>query len=265
MKTHLWIPLCAGILVTAPSLARADLASAVDNPTVNGQPLVWTAGGPGGWGEDPAYSHSHGLSARSGPLGDSQANHLEALVQGPGTISFFWRVQSMPGDTLIFRMNGAGAASISGNVWWHQMSFVVPAGLNVLQWQYAKDAAGADPVDAAWLDEVVFYPADFRTVALAQGRSGMPTPRLQCGAGTVSGMVYTFGGWNGMYLTATEEYNPGVGCVVAPVHDHEGQIIAALTVSGPAERIDEKLDGILAQVTAHAAAISEELGYRSTG
>ena len=62
-----------------------------------------------------------------------------------------------------------------------------------------------------------------------------------------------------------EEYNPGVGCVAAPVRDHEGQIVAALTASGPAERIDEKLDGIVTQVTAHAAAISEELGYRSPG
>jgi DNA-binding IclR family transcriptional regulator len=60
-----------------------------------------------------------------------------------------------------------------------------------------------------------------------------------------------------------EEYNPGVGCIAAPVRDHEGQIIAALTVSGPAERIEQKLDRIVARVTAHASAISEEMGFRS--
>jgi DNA-binding IclR family transcriptional regulator len=60
-----------------------------------------------------------------------------------------------------------------------------------------------------------------------------------------------------------EEYSPGVGCIAAPVRDHEGQIVAAVTVSGPAERIDEKLDCILAQITTHSTAISEEMGFRS--
>lgn len=60
-----------------------------------------------------------------------------------------------------------------------------------------------------------------------------------------------------------EEYNPGVGCIAAPVRDHEGQIIAAVTVSGPAERVEEQLDYIVAKVTTHAASISEEIGYRN--
>jgi DNA-binding IclR family transcriptional regulator len=60
-----------------------------------------------------------------------------------------------------------------------------------------------------------------------------------------------------------EEYAAGVGCVAAPVHDHEGQVIAALTVSGPAERIREKFDHLVAQVKACAAAISEEMGCRN--
>jgi IclR family acetate operon transcriptional repressor len=61
-----------------------------------------------------------------------------------------------------------------------------------------------------------------------------------------------------------EEYVAGVGCVAASVHDHEGQVIVALTVSGPTGRISEKLDNIVARVKARAAAISEEMGYRSS-
>jgi DNA-binding IclR family transcriptional regulator len=53
-----------------------------------------------------------------------------------------------------------------------------------------------------------------------------------------------------------------MGCVAAPVHSHEGQVIAALNVGGPAERINESFDHILEQVIAHAAAISEKLGYQ---
>jgi DNA-binding IclR family transcriptional regulator len=59
-----------------------------------------------------------------------------------------------------------------------------------------------------------------------------------------------------------QEYLLGMGCVAAPVYSHEGQVIAALNVGGPAERINEKFDHILEQVIAHATSISEELGYR---
>ena len=45
-----------------------------------------------------------------------------------------------------------------------------------------------------------------------------------------------------------EEYAPDAFCIGAPIFDHEGKIIAALTVSGPAERIKERLEDNLAMV-----------------
>lgn len=60
------------------------------------------------------------------------------------------------------------------------------------------------------------------------------------------------------------EYTEGLNCVAAPVYDHEGRIVAALTVSGPAERITNNLESLLAIVKSYALAISEELGYRPT-
>jgi len=65
------------------------------------------------------------------------------------------------------------------------------------------------------------------------------------------------------WASDNEEYSPGVGCIAAPVRDHEGQVIAALNVSGPAERVEDKLDRIIAMVTTHATEISEEMGYRN--
>ncbi len=61
-----------------------------------------------------------------------------------------------------------------------------------------------------------------------------------------------------------QEYSFGVGCVAAPVLNHEGQVVAALTVSGPAERIEEKLDCIVEKVVDRATSISAEVGYRSS-
>ena len=60
-----------------------------------------------------------------------------------------------------------------------------------------------------------------------------------------------------------EEFISGAGCVAAPVCDHEGQVIAALTVTGPATRINERFDQFVAQVKTHAAAISAEMGCRN--
>jgi DNA-binding IclR family transcriptional regulator len=59
-----------------------------------------------------------------------------------------------------------------------------------------------------------------------------------------------------------EEYEPGVVCVAAPVQDAAGRVVAALSVSGPAFRIDrDALEGRLAGVVgAHAVQLSRQLG-----
>jgi DNA-binding IclR family transcriptional regulator len=62
-----------------------------------------------------------------------------------------------------------------------------------------------------------------------------------------------------------EEYAPGAYCIGAPIFDHEGNIIAALTVSGPAERIKERLEDNLDRVITNAKKVSEALGYRANG
>jgi len=59
-----------------------------------------------------------------------------------------------------------------------------------------------------------------------------------------------------------EEYAQGSGCIAAPVLDHKGRVVAALTVSGPAARLNGERDHLVEQVKASALAISEEMGYR---
>jgi len=58
-----------------------------------------------------------------------------------------------------------------------------------------------------------------------------------------------------------EEIEEGLRCVAAPIHDHSGGVIAALSISGPITRVSEaNLDGIAAAVRDCADAISRELG-----
>jgi DNA-binding IclR family transcriptional regulator len=55
-----------------------------------------------------------------------------------------------------------------------------------------------------------------------------------------------------------EEAELGLKCVAAPIRDDEGQIIAALSVSAPADRHDPDW---ARQVKATADAVSQTLGY----
>jgi len=59
-----------------------------------------------------------------------------------------------------------------------------------------------------------------------------------------------------------EEFYEGVRCVAAAVRDHEGLVVAAVSLSGPKFRLaDGKLPDTAQRVTAAAAAISRDLGY----
>jgi DNA-binding IclR family transcriptional regulator len=67
------------------------------------------------------------------------------------------------------------------------------------------------------------------------------------------------------WATDNEEYAIGSYCIGAPIFNHEGNIIAALTVSGPAERIKKQLEDNLSRVKANAKKVSEAMGYRTNG
>jgi IclR family transcriptional regulator, KDG regulon repressor len=59
-----------------------------------------------------------------------------------------------------------------------------------------------------------------------------------------------------------QEHEIGVRCIAAPIHNHRGEVIAAISVAGPDYRMPETLAGsaVAAQVCASARAISLELG-----
>ncbi|MEP7190915.1 MAG: IclR family transcriptional regulator C-terminal domain-containing protein, partial [Roseiflexaceae bacterium] len=65
------------------------------------------------------------------------------------------------------------------------------------------------------------------------------------------------------YATAYEELEAHLHAVAAPIRDHQGQIAAALSISGPAARMPRRREPALAQMLIAACAeISAALGYR---
>jgi DNA-binding IclR family transcriptional regulator len=60
------------------------------------------------------------------------------------------------------------------------------------------------------------------------------------------------------------EHEEGVRCVAGPIRDYNGKVIASMSISGPAFRIDESnIPNIAKKVKEYCDCISEEMGYIS--
>jgi DNA-binding IclR family transcriptional regulator len=62
--------------------------------------------------------------------------------------------------------------------------------------------------------------------------------------------------------TNMSENMEGVVCVASPIFNHEGKAVAALSISGPAVRMEQGLDTIKKEVKRVALRLSILLGYR---
>jgi DNA-binding IclR family transcriptional regulator len=67
--------------------------------------------------------------------------------------------------------------------------------------------------------------------------------------------------WKQGYATAVEELEPGLVAVGAPVRDHDGRVVAALSIAGPKNRLSAaRITEAAALVRQAAAALSLRLG-----
>ncbi|WP_428492447.1 IclR family transcriptional regulator [Rhodopila sp.] len=65
------------------------------------------------------------------------------------------------------------------------------------------------------------------------------------------------------YATDEGEHQPGLRCIGAPIRDRSGQVIAGISLTGPAWRLPlAEVDGLSKVVIHHANGISTALGHR---
>lgn len=101
-------------------------------------------------------------SVRSGNIGDSQASSLTTTVNGPGTLSFKWKVSSEEDyDKLQLIIDGTTIVSdFSGNRDWTSYTrSITGAGAHTIEWKYMKDGSCSEGSDCGWVDDVVWTPA----------------------------------------------------------------------------------------------------------
>ena len=120
--------------------------------------------------------------AKSGNIGNNMSSVLTITldVHSEGEISFCRKVSSEEGyDALYFTIDTDLQGDWSGEVPWGQVSYVLTPGLHQLYWAYNKDQYMTGGSDCAWLDNIVFPPAEVITVTqeiVMNGLSIYPNP-----------------------------------------------------------------------------------------
>src|SRR6266481_2452264 len=117
---------------------------------LNTSNLVWQTGSDYPWFGTNDVTHDGVASATSSNrYVPNSVSWIQTTVVGPGTIAFWWKVDSdvtppppldpASFDTLSILINGAQRDLIMGQINWNYRAFAVPDGTNLITWQYTKD------------------------------------------------------------------------------------------------------------------------------
>lgn len=148
--------------------APIPVDQALDVPGLGFSSTSWVT-----WVPVDHHSVRGGSSMQTGDVGDSMSTDLRAMVEGPTKMWFDWRVSSeMSVDFLKFGIDGAVQASISGEVGWQTLSYVLGPGLHMLEWEYTKSAAMSVGQDTGWLDNLQFDNDPPLTTVSLSGNAG---------------------------------------------------------------------------------------------
>jgi hypothetical protein len=121
--------------------------------------LTWTRGGIIGWYGQTNLTHDGSDAARSAPLNQGGESWMETTVVGPGTLSFWWKCDSITNlDLLTFLINAnVQPAQISGVVDWQPQAYYLPSGTHTLRWRFKRGSSSdTNHLNTAWVDQVVF-------------------------------------------------------------------------------------------------------------
>lgn len=131
-----------------------SLGEAVDNTD-----LSWTSGGDADWFGQTSTYYYDGDAAQSGNISDNQVTWRSTSVNGPQTVSFYWKVDSESDyDYLRFYIDGVQQDSISGSTSWEQKTYYLGLGSHTLKWSYTKDGSVSTGEDCGWVDKLEFIP-----------------------------------------------------------------------------------------------------------
>ena len=157
-------------------LTLAEAAGAPDLPFTTCDNAAWT----------PCVDETatNGMSAISGVIGESTNTWMEAIVEGAGTLSFFWRVEceedeygEATWDRLMVFTNGVEVARIDGETEWQKFELkFFDSGVHSVRWTFLKDDYDEDEyADTAWVSGVTWTPGLAEAVVIDVQSKGIVT------------------------------------------------------------------------------------------
>lgn len=163
----------AEFTVTGSSGPTGDVSDAIDATQ-----YPFSLFGDADWFYQASTTYDGIDAAQSGAIGDNETSAFEIAVDGPGTLSFWWKVDSEEFyDILSVEVPGGGDYfEISGNQSWAQVFLTIPAGPQTVVWSYFKDGGGSTGADAGWVDRVYFAADSDNELPVLQRINISPSP-----------------------------------------------------------------------------------------
>jgi hypothetical protein len=159
--------LFAALAAGSVPLAAQTLEDGLDNPpplqsvTTEAALLDETNLPSGEWVYTTGTTHD-GVDAVTSTLPNRSTSELNATVQGPAVVSFWWKMNGKRTfDSLQFASgNDSGSITPEQNdtIDWQQVSVEVDMGVQPLIWVHRRLTSLAGPSQQAWIDELVVTP-----------------------------------------------------------------------------------------------------------
>ena len=147
-----------GSVTSAPAVLTVEsaLEEALDLPLVPWEWRDWNST----WFSQTRVTHDGVDAAQSGSSNHGQESTLSMSLEGPGRLTFWWKVSSQANsDFLELHLDWLPQPGwISGEEDWQAVELEIPAGVHFLEWRYRKDNYGHGGADCGWVDQVRFVP-----------------------------------------------------------------------------------------------------------
>ena len=136
-------------------LRTVSLAEALDATN-----LIWTTASNAPWFGQTMISSDGEDAAQSPVISSYSSSYLETVVtNGPGVLTFVWKISSEYNDEVVFYINGNSKALIYGQTDWQTNTVTIGVGPQTNRWLYYRDYDYHTLSNhAAWLDQVSFTP-----------------------------------------------------------------------------------------------------------
>jgi hypothetical protein len=162
--TQYWVKVGNGVGFESSATATVTVFppdSGIASALNSGGAGAWFTWGGVPWNVQSAMTHDGASAMQSGAISHCQSSVIEGVVEGSGTLRFWWKVSCELGyDFLRFYIDDVEQDSLSGETGWQQTTFNLPgAGVHKLKWAYLKDESKSSGNDRAWLDEVSWQAA----------------------------------------------------------------------------------------------------------